>query len=289
MKHRIAWLTDIHLDWLTEFIHEPGGVMTSTGRVLSEPQVASFCRKVMAEKPDSVVITGDISTTQGLEVHLMWLEKYLPGIPVYFVLGNHDYYNGSINAVRASIAKYDGTKTRTQWLNVTGVVKLTEKTALVGHDGWYDGGYSDWFKSKLIMTEYVLTSDFRFQPPTLQHRRMVELATQCGHHIDRHVQDAASKGFQHVVFATHVPPFRENSRAPDRSLSDKDWLPNMSSKIAGDALLRAAEAYPGVKFTCLSGHTHTSCSQDYRPNLTCLTGHAKYGEPISSLRIIEVE
>jgi len=28
--------------------------------------------------------------------------------------------------------------------------------------------------------------------------------------------------------------------------------------------------------------------QDYTPNLTCFTGHAKYGEPISSLRIIEV-
>ena len=288
MTHRIAWLTDIHLDWLTEFVHEPGGGMTSAGRVLSESQVASFCRKVMAQKPDSVVITGDISTAEGLEVHLMWLEKYLPGIPVYFVLGNHDYYNGSINVVRASIAKYDGTKTRTQWLNVSGIVKLTEKTALVGHDGWYDGGYSDWFKSKLVMTEYILTSDFRFQPPALQHRRLVELATQCGHHIDRYVQEAASNGFQHVLFATHVPPFRENSRAPDHSLSNKDWLPNMASKIAGDALLKVAETYPGVKFTCLSGHTHTRWEQDYRHNLTCLTGHAKYGEPISSLRIIEV-
>jgi 3',5'-cyclic AMP phosphodiesterase CpdA len=56
---------------LTEFVHEPGGGMTGTGRVLSESQVANFCCKVMAQKPDSVVITGDISTAEGLEVHLM--------------------------------------------------------------------------------------------------------------------------------------------------------------------------------------------------------------------------
>jgi 3',5'-cyclic AMP phosphodiesterase CpdA len=288
MTHRIAWLTDIHLDFLNEFVHDPNGGMTSTRKVISESQVKDFCEKVMAQKPDSVVITGDISLATMIEVHLMWLEKYLPDIPVYFVLGNHDYYHGSIAEVRSRIQKYDGTKTRTQWLNVTPIVKLTENTALVGHDGWYDGGYSDWFKSTLMMNEYLLTSDFRFQPPIVQHRRIQELAQECAVHIDQYVQ-AAAKTYKKVIFATHVPPFRENSRAPDRKLSDKNWLPNMSSKMAGDALRRAARAFPGTEFVCLSGHTHTSWEQKYEPNLLCLTGQADYGKPLVSLRIIEVE
>jgi len=289
MGHRVAWLTDIHLDHLTEFVDDSKANGNSVRKEISKSQVEFFCQKVIAVNPDSVVITGDISTANGIELHLSWLERYLPGVPVYFVLGNHDYYNGSINGVRSAIAKYNGTKTRTGWLNVMKVVKLTERTALVGHDGWYDGGYSNWFKSNLCMNDYFLTNDFMFQPRTLQYQRILELATECGHHIDRYVHEAASKGFQHVLFATHVPPFRENSRAPDGSLSDEDWLPNMSSKIAGDALLKAAKAFPRVKFTCLSGHTHTAWEQTYRPNLTCITGNAKYGDPSSSLRLIEVE
>jgi predicted phosphohydrolase len=288
MAHRIAWLTDIHLDFLSEVQHDPTGGMTSTRKVLSPAKVQEFCGKVMAEKPDSVVITGDISLATMIEVHLMWLEQYLPGIPIYFVLGNHDYYHGAIQEVRSRVAKYDGTKTRTQWLNVTPIVKLTENTALVGHDGWYDGGYANWFRSTLVMNEYFLTSDFRFEPPMVVHRKLQELARGCASHIDQHVQEAA-KTYKKVIFATHIPPFRENSRAPNRALSDKDWLPNMSSKMAGDALLRAAKAYPGTEFVCLSGHTHTSWEQRYKHNLLCLTGHAVYGEPLASLRILEVD
>lgn len=288
MTHRLLWLTDVHFDHLTEWEHDPYGGLSSARKVLSETQVQRFCEKVMAQNPDSVVITGDISQAHMLEIHLMWLETYLPGIPIRFVLGNHDYYNGSIAKVRKKIAKYDGTKTRTGWLNQMGVVPLTEKTALVGHDGWYDGGYSDWFQSKLIMNEYILTEDFRGEMPTVVHKRIRELAYQSQVHIEKFVHEAA-KTYPNVVFATHVPPFRENSRAPDRSLSNPDWLPNMSSKMAGDALLKAAEAFPEVQFTALSGHTHTGWKHTPRPNLVSLTGQADYGRPEVSLRVIEVE
>lgn len=287
MTHRLVWLTDIHFDHLVEVVRP---TKTTPGRkLLSEDKVKAFCDKVMEASPDSVVITGDISTAEFIEIHLMWLETYLPNVPIYFVLGNHDYYNGSIADVRARLAKYDGTKTRTQWLNVSGVVQLTEKTALVGHDGWYDGGYSDWFKSTLMMNEYFLVDEMRHQPPIVLHKIIRELSKEGADQINTFVEKAAQDGYKSVIFATHVPPFRENSRAPDGRLSDIDWLPNMSCKMMGDALLKVAKTHPDTRFTCLSGHTHTYWEKTYRNNLKCYTGRSDYGTPGLSIKVLEIE
>ncbi len=281
---RITWCTDIHLDLVFDLV--------GNERFISESKVQAFCAKVMATKPDCVVITGDISQASSLEIHLMWLEMYLPGIKVFFVLGNHDFYSGSILSVRAMVDKYDGTMTRTCWLNKMGVVKLTDKTALVGHDGWYDGGYANWFRSlpNLKIGDYDLIADFRFQPPLLMHKLMNDLSQQAADHIDEHVVAAAKAGFPHVLFATHVPPFRENSRSPDGSMSpEHSWLPVMASRRAGDALKLTAQDFPETKFLCLSGHTHTAWEQDYGPNLKCLTGKSVYGSPHLSIRVLEIE
>lgn len=286
-KHRMVWCTDIHLDRLLEHVPLANGMYDGTRRY-SESKVKTFCEKVLARSPDSVLITGDISVAPMIETHLGWLEKYIPDVPIYFVLGNHDFYGGSIVEVRERLQGYDGTKGRLIWLNTQGVVSLTKNTALVGHDGWYDGGYGDWFKSRLVMTEYHIVQEFRFKHPMVVFEIMQELSKQCADHIDQHVQ-AAAQTHRNVLFATHVPAFRNNSRAPDRRLSDPQWLPNMSSKKAGDALYRAANAFPETKFTCLSGHTHTTWEEGYLPNLREITGASKYEHPASSICVIEVE
>lgn len=285
--HKLFWFTDIHLDHLTEPRQLTNGMYDGTRRY-SETKVKDFCERLVAKSPDSVLITGDISIAPMIETHLLMLEKHIPRVPIYFVLGNHDFYNGSIKDVRDRLQKYNGTSGRLIWLNTQGVVSLTKETALVGHDGWYDGGYSDWFKSRLVMTEYRIVEEFRAKNQMVVFKTMQELAKQCADHIDKNVQ-AAAQTHKNVLFATHVPAFRNNSRAPDRKLSDINWLPNMSSKMAGDALIRAASAFPDTNFTCLSGHTHTSWEENYGHNLREITGQSRYGHPCLSLRVIEVE
>lgn len=289
MAHKLCWITDIHLDHLTEVLPQSIGTRNVPNRrILSRRRVEDFCEKIAAQSPSSVVITGDISTAPALEMHLLHLQECLPGIPIRFVLGNHDYYEGSIAEVRGRIGALFKDPKGLGWLNTMGVVSLTADTALVGHDGWYDGVYSNWFKSRLVMNEYHLTKEFKFQPPTLLHAKLRELAQECANHIKRHVDSAASQ-YKNVIFATHVPPFRENSRAPDFKLSDEDWLPNMSSGLAGEALKIVAEAHPGVDFLCLSGHTHTPWRQDYGPNLHCWTGKSDYSYPEKSIEVFEVQ
>jgi 3',5'-cyclic AMP phosphodiesterase CpdA len=136
---RLTWATDIHLDRL------------------NRKKIRKFCDQIRDTYPEAVVLTGDLSESQILQSHLLVLEKELDPVPVFFVCGNHDYYNGSISVLRETLVDkytyphyekgsfYKGA----YWLGSSGVVPLTSTSALVGHDGWYDGGYANYFQSRL--------------------------------------------------------------------------------------------------------------------------------------------
>ena len=81
---RLAWLTDIHLDFL------------------DAKQVDAFCQNVASCDTDAFMIGGDISIATQIQEHLLLLARHLRG-PIYFVLGNHDFYGGSIAGVGAAI------------------------------------------------------------------------------------------------------------------------------------------------------------------------------------------
>lgn len=118
---RIAWLTDIHLEF-----------------VQSDLDIRALCDSVRASTPDYVLLGGDTCTAQCLEASFARLEKELQ-LPIYFVLGNHDFYNGSIRDIRTLAQTISQTSRWLRWLNLAGVVELTAETGLVGHDSWADG------------------------------------------------------------------------------------------------------------------------------------------------------
>ena len=78
---RIAWITDPHLNFAIDryrtFLYD----------------------SVHDAQPDAVLISGDIAESRELEGELVELAATF-GKPLYFVLGNHDYYRSSIAAVR---------------------------------------------------------------------------------------------------------------------------------------------------------------------------------------------
>src|SRR4051812_23762211 len=73
---RLAWATDVHLNFV------------------SGPQIAAFAQALVAGEPDAVVLSGDIAEAPTLREHLLAVEAVVQR-PLYFVLGNHDYYGGS--------------------------------------------------------------------------------------------------------------------------------------------------------------------------------------------------
>jgi hypothetical protein len=86
------------------------------------------------ERADALIVTGDIAESRMLGSALTSLPA-LTERPVYFVLGNHDFYQGSIAATRRLVNYVVSDTEGLVYLSQSGVVELTPSTALVGHDG----------------------------------------------------------------------------------------------------------------------------------------------------------
>ena len=127
---RVGWLTDVHLNFLSP-----------AGR-------AAFYQRLRGERMDAILLGGDIGEARSVNGLLAEMEAALE-IPIYFVLGNHDFYGGSIRAVRERVAEQCAASKRLHWLPAAGTIALTDDTALIGHDSWADGRAGDYDRSVL--------------------------------------------------------------------------------------------------------------------------------------------
>lgn len=261
---KIAHLTDTHLNFFRPEI---------TPRIVLPA--------ILKHEPDAVLITGDISDANRIFLDLEELEK-LP-VPLFFVAGNHDFYGGSMDEVRRRLDARPG------YLTARTFVELTERTALVGHDGWYDGEHGDWSRTVTLNDWYHIV-EFMGLPRDKVRTRCRVLSEAAARRVNDRAEAAAVAGYETVVIATHVPPFAECSRGPGGTPADEQWLPVMTSAAMGRALLWLAQRYPSTKFDVRCGHTHTAWTHAPLHNLTVTVGGAchRYRDPIASLTTFEV-
>lgn len=255
---RIVWLTDIHLDFV------------------AAQATRSFLDRVFAERPDAVVVTGDISESRVLAGHLRLFDAAAT-CPVYFVLGNHDYYASSIAAVRRQAESLCRELPRLAYLSAAEVVELSPTLGLIGHDGWADGRLGDFENSEVLLNDYFLIQELAYLEKPARRRAMERLADEAAAHVAR-LLPAALERYPRVLVATHVPPFREACWYMGQPSND-EWLPHFSSRAMGDALCAAAAARPDRELTVLCGHTHGGGECRPLPNLHVLTGEAVYRRP----------
>lgn len=255
---RLAWATDIHLNFITA------------------SEVAEFCERIVRASCDALVITGDIAEGTSVAEYLQMLVAHIP-MPIYFVLGNHDFYGTSISEVRAVVTRLSQTIPNLHYLPTVGVVSLNERTALVGCDGWGDLQHGKGFASRVEMSDHYLIRDLASLSPVRRFARLRALGEEEAARV-RATLPQALREFSHVILATHVPPFRETCWHRGR-ISDDDWLPHFTCKAVGDALLEIMKEHPHAKLTVLCGHTHGAGVTKVLPNLKVLTGGARYGRP----------
>lgn len=199
------------------------------------------------------------------------------GLPVYFVLGNHDFYRGGIVRVRAEVRALCNRSTRLHWLPGSGVVALTPETALVGHDGWADGRFGDYERSGVLLNDYRLIEELSGLDTRDRLRRLNALGDEAAAHFRAVLPEAVDR-FRRVIVLTHVPPFREACWHRGQ-MSDDAWLPHFACRAVGEALVEAMAAHPECEMTVLCGHTHSPGEAQVLPNLRVLTGGAGYGRP----------
>lgn len=255
---RVAWATDIHLEFLTP------------------PALTTFCITLATSSAEAFLISGDISQARGLHKHLRILERTLER-PIYFVLGNHDFYHGRIAEVRDQVREISGISSYLRWLPASGPIELSPRTGLVGHDGWADGRLGDYRNSPVLLNDYRLIDDFVGLDPVARLALLNRLGDEAAEYFRRELPTALER-WKKVIVLTHVPPFAEAAWYMGRR-SDEDWLPHFSCKAAGDALLAAATAYPDREIRVLCGHTHSAGEVEMLPNLRVITGGARYGAP----------
>jgi hypothetical protein len=255
---RIAWATDIHLNFVSRDI------------------AAAFCRSLLATGADHFLLGGDIAEAPSVEAWLQFLESELRK-PISFVLGNHDYYLGSIQELRARMPVFQRFSDNLQWLPGAGIVPLSDRSCLIGHDAWGDARLGNVHGTPLKLNDFVHIRELAGLPPTQFVAMLRSLGQEAADHFDRLLPLALSR-YRHVVVLTHVPPFRDCCRS-GKSLSADDWAPYFCCKVVGDVLHRWMAAYPERRMMVLSGHTHLDVRVEVLPNLRVRTGAANYGAP----------
>jgi predicted MPP superfamily phosphohydrolase len=255
---KLAWLTDIHLNFIGTH---------ALDRLIAE---------VRAAKPDAVLIGGDIAEAHDIVRYLEALDAGI-ALPIYFVLGNHDYYRGSIPRVRREIQQLCARRERLHYLSRTAWVPLTERLALVGHDGWGDAREGDYAHTKVTLSDHTLILELSRIDHATRGERLGDLGDEAAEHIERELR-AALDARPEALLLTHVPPWRAACWHQGQ-LSDAHWTPFFVCKAAGDAIERVMRERPKQKLTVLCGHTHSAGEARPLPNVRVLTGAAEYGAP----------
>src|SRR3990170_6226701 len=122
---KLIWLTDIHLDFL------------------GSEQKMDFYQKVIAASGDKILISGDIAEAPSVSEILKEMAETIQK-PIYFVLGNHDYYRGQVDLLRQEMRDLTQNEPLLHWLPESGVHDLGNQTILLGEGCWADGRYGDY-------------------------------------------------------------------------------------------------------------------------------------------------
>jgi hypothetical protein len=263
---RLAWATDPHLNFVDRHSRE------------------AFYASAAEAQASAVLLGGDIGEAPDFALFLNELDNRLD-LPIYFVLGNHDFYRGSIAGVRAKAHALCQAVPDLHWLNAAGIVPLTESTCLLGHDGWGDARLGDPWGSRVFLNDWNFIGEFIGLDLDERIARLRALGDEAAAHFRAVLPEALSR-FRELLVLTHVPPFREACWHEGR-ISNDEWLPHFTCKAVGEVLADAMDSHPECRMTVLCGHTHSPGEAHILPNLWVLTGGARYGEPRVQ-RVIQV-
>lgn len=254
----IVWLTDIHLNFV--------------GLDRAEHLFA----QVDDEEPEAVLLGGDIAESHDMADWLLVMDDRL-ACPIYFVLGNHDYYHSSIARVRDQVQRLCADRPKLNYLTLEGVCPLSPSTALIGHDGWCDARAGDYETSTIMLNDYLLIEELRGFTKDERRDVLRRLGDEAAEHIRVHLREALANHAE-VILLTHLPPVREACWYQGR-MGDDNWAPHFTCAAMGETIMQIMPEFPGRKLTVLCGHTHNAGEVRPLPNVEVITGAADYRDP----------
>lgn len=254
---KLIWVSDIHLNFLQK----------------EQEARDAFYLSLKEADGEAILVTGDIAESQNVVFFITEMEKQT-GKPVYFVLGNHDFYGSSVLTVKQSV-KHLG------YLPKNMGVPLSDTTVLIGVDGWGDTRNGDYDNSRLTMSDWLYIDDLRKEYGKGMAKlkvQLMKLADSDARKLERRVNTSIKKGYKRIIIATHVPPFEEVCLNAGKK-STSSGLPFFSSKCLGETVLPIAKRNKAIDFLWLSGHTHSRARHKPCNNLTSKVAKAEYYYP----------
>lgn len=256
---KFLWLTDIHLNFL------------------SPHDVMNFASKLRSYNADGILISGDISTGPRLIDDLSVLASNVR-CPIYFVLGNHDFYRTSFTEAEHAVKNLCSNESSITYLSSVEYITLSQDVALVGQDGWYDTRWCEPLSSLVFLYDFFLIKDFR---ALFSHKERIALAREKAYEEAQRTSSKlrqALKLHKTVYFITHFPPWPQ-ATPYEGNLIKRFWVPYSTSKVMAETLKNVMIDFPDRKLIVLSGHTHES--KEYQPteNIIVKVGHSRFGDP----------
>jgi Icc protein len=255
---RVVWSTDLHLD------------------AVDKVQYALYFDLMVAYEPDIVLIGGDVSNGKASLVHLQNLAKFI-NRELYFVLGNHDFYYDSITKMRTAAKYLTKIVPNIYYLSNSGIISLSRKTALIGHDGWSDGRAGNFLESDVMLNDYLLIDELKKLNHEERLYKLNELGSEAAEYLKKQLTKAL-KTYDRVILLTHVPPFEE-ACFHDGNPCDERWAPHFVGKATGEAIEKVMSLHPEKQLLVLCGHSHWGNNIQILPNLRVVTGHSELGVP----------
>ena len=139
---KLAWVTDIHLNFLESADRK------------------KLYQNIVATKSNAVLVSGDIAEAPTVSDILEEMAQKIAK-PIYFVLGNHDYYQSSVENVRQASTKLSQASPLIRWLPETGLVQLKKDALLLGEDCWADGRYGNYSDSRVMLNDSRMIQEIR--------------------------------------------------------------------------------------------------------------------------------
>ena len=262
MKH-LVWFTDIHLN----FLDQARGIL-------------EFYNQIHELNPNFLLICGDIAEGDTVHKYIENLGRKFPELSIFFVLGNHDFYSKSFKQVSSNIKQVCSEYNNLNWLNDCEVVELSQSSALIGHDGWYDGAFGNYSASNVTLADFDFIQEFIDLNKTDRLNLMKNMASDATGEIRRKLKNALER-YDNIIIGTHVPPFRESCYYNGK-ISNDDYLPFFTCKMMGEMLLDVMKSYFNSykQVTVLCGHSHENSIYKPLENLKVICGGAKYGVTI---------
>lgn len=240
----ILWATDLHLNYFSDDFIKNFALST---------------RKKFIN-PKGLIISGDISLGNKLERQLNVLSDTLQ-IPIYFVLGNHDYWYSSFQEIDLLINKICQNSNIICLDNSSIIINDVE---IIGFTGWYDCQFGE-IDLSINMNDWVRIEEFKksnnYLNISIERSKKFLL-------MERFIKNKHKINKQIIV--THFPPFESLIKNKGKA------KPFYGCKSSGEMIVKIAEHYSNI--IVLSGHTHNKAHIKIN-NINAYVGEACRGKP----------